>query len=182
MAVRWKGAGRREDAENHTNFFTQLADRLKTLHRRHQQDCRYHINVAEYDEQYVEKGLSDWDANESTIPTETAVQSGPSPFVRNSLHSSLAPMRSGHYPMNAQVSHDSAVPQQSTADGDELSAISRILMDQSFTEMDRVISFENMNFNSQPNDLAAGFSNQWNNIPEGLQETGGWPPIYGGSY
>lgn len=182
MSLRWKGAERREEAENQTNFFTQLADRLKNLHRRHQQDYRYRINVAEYDEQGVEKGLSESYANESTIPTDTGVQSGPTPFVRNSLHSSLPPMPSGHYPMNAQVADGSAVPQQSVADGDELSAISRILMDQSFTEMDRVISFENMNFNSHPNDFAAGFSNQWNNIPEGPQDTGGWPPIYGDSY
>ncbi|KAF6803563.1 fungal specific transcription factor [Colletotrichum sojae] len=45
--------------------------------------------------------------------------------------------------------------------GDDLSAISRILMDQRFTEMDRIISYDDVMFNKRLEDFNAGSSDGW---------------------
>ncbi|KAK2775878.1 fungal specific transcription factor [Colletotrichum kahawae] len=45
--------------------------------------------------------------------------------------------------------------------GDELSAISRVLMDQEFAEMDRIISYDDIMFNTRLEDFDAGSSDMW---------------------
>lgn len=140
------------------------------------------MNVAEYDEEVVEKDLQQVHTAESTVLKENSIQPTSIATVVEPLNQSLPHVSGAQYWEHPQVSTDSAVAHQYVTDSDELSVISRILMEHSFTEMDRVISFENMNFNSHPNDIAAGFSNQWDDVLGGPQASRGWPSTYGNSY
>ncbi|KAF3800041.1 hypothetical protein GCG54_00015419 [Colletotrichum gloeosporioides] len=45
--------------------------------------------------------------------------------------------------------------------GDELSAISRVLMDEGFAEMDRIMSYDDIMFNTRLEDFDAGSSDMW---------------------
>lgn len=57
------------------------------------------------------------------------------------------------------------------AESDELTAISQMLMDERFTEMDRIVSFDDMMLTSRPLDMAAVYPDR----TSGLDESGNIP-------
>ncbi|RSL41889.1 hypothetical protein CEP53_012493 [Fusarium sp. AF-6] len=131
MSRRWHG--HRMQYDQQPCFFSQLSDRLNNLY--------YEYQGTEEATPNSNRPREQTDATLGQIPnhSNTYQQTCPPQTNAASQFSTLAPpVGQG----NQWRAADSISP--SSARADELSAISQILMDNDFLEMDRIISFEDM--------------------------------------
>jgi hypothetical protein len=159
MDKRW--AGRHLKMGNATgSLFTQFTAKLRRAQTRAQQGQFQHIDMFDYNAQSQETS--------SLWPTSVDVSSPASAFTGRAAamnrlnhttypsHNPLLSARGTAVPahmmaMPATMGDHAAVRTPSAfAEGDELSAISNMLMEPQFTGLDRVVSFEEMMLSTRP--------------------------------
>ncbi|KAF6810161.1 fungal specific transcription factor [Colletotrichum musicola] len=142
MSRRWLGA--KSQASSLSGHF---AERLRKLHQLCRSNVGLQLSVLEFaDSGFEETGLEALSNVDAPQPVKTK----------------RANLKQGKRPVAVQgqlpIERD---PPSVESTGDNLSAISRDLMDQRFTEMDRIMSYDDIMFNTRLEDFNAGSSDGW---------------------
>lgn len=138
MSRRWSGDFGSAGSYG-SSLFSQFATRLRKLHDLCESNTHFRLALLEYAEEIINEEIL------AEAPTKQADK--PSQIAGHISQSSVTPV----------MCDTSSV--EST--GDELSAISRVLMDEGFAEMDRIMSYDDIMFNTRLEDFDAGSSDMW---------------------
>ena len=148
MARRWVGPLRQHN-EGRPCLASKYATELRDLHRHCVSDPKFTVDVLGYS--YSNNSLTCYPCQPPPSKADEA-RGSPDPVTHpNEAASSVAPeLVVGS--ASEQDGSAAGIMQYSARDaesGDELSAISHMLMDQRFLEMDRIISFDDVIFTSR---------------------------------
>ena len=150
MAKRWAGLVAR--SEKRADLATKYSSQLRALHAKCNEDPQFALDVLGY----ATDGFPDQTARRSTrtagialgcaVPDGRPCEAAPVPNLHSSPeeHAAAAPVPASHLGSMLQPSPTNRAFEQHSQD--ELAAISTALMDQDFTQLDRVISFDDMSF------------------------------------
>ncbi|KAF4483699.1 Asperfuranone cluster transcription factor afoA [Colletotrichum fructicola Nara gc5] len=138
MSRRWSGDFGSAGSDG-SSLFSQFATRLRKLHDLCESNTYFRLALLEYADEIINEDIL------AQAPTKQADK--PSQIAGHISQSSVTPV----------MCDTSSV--EST--GDELSAISRVLMDEGFAEMDRIMSYDDIMFNTRLEDFDAGSSDMW---------------------
>lgn len=160
MSRRWLGEASEAGSES---IFSQFAERLRKLYQLCRRDPGLQISVLEFADEDFEK--------------EAELEDSGNDEVSEQGHTKTAPSKQDERPQFLQgqppIEKD---PPSVESHGDDLSTISRILMDQRFTEMDRIMSYDDIMFNTRLEDFNAGSSDGW--AIQGNDGTGSSGPFW----
>ena len=148
MARRWVGPLRQHN-EGRPCLASKYATELRDLHRHCVSDPKFTVDVLGYS--YSNNSLTCYPCQPP--PSQTYEAHG-SPDAMRRPHDAASNVAPDMVVGSAPEQDGSAVgimqyPARDSESGDELSAISHMLMDQRFLEMDRIISFDDTIFTSR---------------------------------
>ncbi|KAL2810505.1 fungal-specific transcription factor domain-containing protein [Aspergillus granulosus] len=135
MSARWAGSGRGGTG----NLAAKYCGQLRGIYDKCHSDGTYKLDVLGYSNEIEWSGRnSEPDHSGSAIPIDAFVATQqPGSDILNPRHGALYPMLSG--PGSGPTGYNTGSP-------DELTAVTSILLDQQYSEMDRIISLSNANF------------------------------------
>jgi hypothetical protein len=173
MDRRW----RRYNAESINTLFAQFAQRLRALHDRlvHNPDLQISLLDMEYERQWEEERANDLESrslnsNHQTHTPGSSCITGSRKEKGASLPIAALNNASGPTTGSVQTWSDSAGRPTEPGENDDLTAFSELLMGQVFTNMDRVISFDDMVLSQQASQQV---NQQWNGVVDASGRGGG---------
>ncbi|KAL2812260.1 fungal-specific transcription factor domain-containing protein [Aspergillus granulosus] len=176
MSTRWAGLHRTESAQK--NLAAKYSATLAQLHRRCSQDKSFKINIAGYTTEIM-LALDEPDSTEGVIldmpvhppdtanpalqiitprqvpssPIQTRAIDGSIPPSQTFAAQRIPPLTPNSFSLNMGISEHTGVANMLrpnfTPDTDDPMAISQMLLDQQFTDLDRVISYSDGLFGSE---------------------------------